>query len=344
LSLLPSEETRGLWHHTGPYLDTASYGLPPEPAWEAFQRAAAGWRSGEPWEPWNDSVDRARTSFATLARVPVERVATGASAAELMGLVAAALPRRSRVVAYERDFTSLLFPFLANGHELVTVPLDRIADAVDDGTAAVAVSAVQSSSGAVADLDAIEAAARAHGALVLLDATHAIGWLPLEGARYDAVVAAGYKWLLSPRGTAYLGVSDRLFEQLVPLHANWFAADDRETGSYGPPLRLAREARRFDTSPAWLMWIAAEESLRVLVGLGLERIHAHDLALANRFRAGLGLEPGNSAIVSVELPGAAEKLERAGIRAATRAEFLRTSFHCSTTESDVDAALEALSA
>jgi selenocysteine lyase/cysteine desulfurase len=336
--------TRGLFEATGPYLDTASYGLPPRPAWEALQTAAAGWRVGEPWEPWLESVDRARASFGELTRVSPERVATGASAAELMGLVAAALPPRSRVVTYERDFTSLLFPFLAHGHELVSVRLDRVADAVDAETAAVAVSAVQSSSGAVADLDAIEAAARAHDALVIVDATHAVGWLPLEGARYDALVCAGYKWLLSPRGTAYLAVSDRLLDRLVPLHANWFAADDRDDGSYGPPLRLAREARRLDSSPAWLMWIAAEQSLRVLLDLGLERIHAHDLELANRFRAGLGLEPGNSAIVSVELPGAAEKLERAGVRAATRAEFLRTSFHCSTTESDVDAALEALSA
>ena len=68
----------------------------------------------------------------------------------------------------------------------------------------------------------------------------------------------------------------------------------------------------------------------------------HDLRLANRFRAGIDLPPGNSAIVSAELPGAAEKLERAGIMAAVRGGRLRTSWHVYNTEEDVDAALAAL--
>jgi selenocysteine lyase/cysteine desulfurase len=71
----------------------------------------------------------------------------------------------------------------------------------------------------------------------------------------------------------------------------------------------------------------------------VETIHAHDLALANRFRAGLG---PNSAIVSTAFPGATDKLARAGIMAAARAGKLRASFHLYNTEADVDAALSAL--
>jgi selenocysteine lyase/cysteine desulfurase len=40
--------------------------------------------------------------------------------------------------------------------------------------------------------------------------------------------------------------------------------------------------------------------------------------------------------------GAAEKLERAGVRAATRAGFVRASFHLYTSAAEVDAALEPL--
>jgi selenocysteine lyase/cysteine desulfurase len=68
------------------------------------------------------------------------------------------------------------------------------------------------------------------------------------------------------------------------------------------------------------------------------------VALANRFRAGLGLAPSNSAIVSTTIDGAEEKLARAGVRAAVRAGSLRASFHVYTTEEDVDAALAALGA
>ena len=59
-------------------------------------------------------------------------------------------------------------------------------------------------------------------------------------------------------------------------------------------------------------------------------------------RDGLGLEQGDSAIVMSDAPGAAEKLERAGIRAAVRGGRLRTSWHVHNTSDDVDRTLDAL--
>src|SRR4029079_14907203 len=69
--------------------------------------------------------------------------------------------------------------------------------------------------------------------------------------------------------------------------------------SYGGPLRIASTARRFDLSPAWFSWVAQVPALEVLLDVGVEEIHAHNVTLANRFRAGLGLDAFNSAIVSV---------------------------------------------
>ena len=87
---------------------------------------------------------------------------------------------------------------------------------------------------------------------------------------------------------------------------------------FGPPLRLAASARRFDVSPAWFAWVGTAPALELIEQIGVDAIHRHDVALANRFRSGIGLEPSNSAIVCAELPGAAERLERAGIVAAVR--------------------------
>jgi selenocysteine lyase/cysteine desulfurase len=64
--------------------------------------------------------------------------------------------------------------------------------------------------------------------------------------------------------------------------------------------------------------------------------------LANRYRAGIGLESSNSAIVCADLPGAAERLQRAGIVAAVRGGLLRTSWHLYNDDSDVDRVLDAL--
>ena len=102
-------------------------------------------------------------------------------------------------------------------------------------------------------------------------------------------------------------------------------------------------ARRLDTSPAWFSWVGTAPTLELVERIGIERIHEHDVALANRFRAGLGLEPGDSAIVSADVAGT-ENLERAGIQAAVRAGGLRVSFHLYNTAEHVDAALDALGA
>ncbi len=334
------------WHPETVYLNTASFGLPPDPAYDALQQAQEDWRHGRvSWEHWTAVTDRARAEFATLTGAHPDNVVVGATVSGLISQVATAIPDGSKVLAPEPEFTSLLFPFLAQAGRGVTVdlvPLDRLAEAIDASTDVVAVSAVQSSTGEVADLDAIELAAKHHGARTVIDATHGIGWLPLDATRFDAVACAAYKWLMSPRGTAFMVLKEELAATLTPDQAGWFAAANPLTDQFGPPLRLAPNARRFDTSPAWFSWVGTEPALRVINEIGVETIHAHDLKLANRFRAGLNEPPGNSAIVTSAVPDAPEKLARAGIMAAARAGRLRASFHLYNTEADVDAALNAL--
>ena len=340
------EEARGLWQPETTYLNTASYGLPPQPAWEALQAALADWHAGRTsWEHWGESVEAARSAFARMCSVPVEWVAIGANASTMVGLAAAALPDGARVLSAEGEFTSALWPFMAQGRglDVRTVPLTGLAEAVDSRTDAVAFSAVQSSDGRLADLDAITAAAARHGALTVVDATQACGWLPLDAARFDVVVCSAYKWLLSPRGSAFMTVRPELAERLTPHGAGWYAGDDPHSSYYGEPLRLARDARRFDVSPAWFSWVGTAPAVELLVEIGVEQIHAHALRLANDFRSGLGLEPGDSAIVAAELEGVEELLRGSGVMAAARAGRLRTSWHVYNDDADVERTLEVLS-
>ena len=58
---------------------------------------------------------------------------------------------------------------------------------------------------------------------------------------------------------------------------------------------------------------------------------------------GLGLPPGDSAIVSTELPGAEERLRGSPVMAAARAGLLRTSWHLYNSREDVERILELLS-
>jgi len=338
------DEARELWTPAGVYCNTASYGLPPRPAWDALQAALADWHGGRTsWEHWGDTTDAARASFARMVGVETGRVAVGSTVSELVGSLVTALPAGTRVVVPDIEFTSNLFPYLVQSRlEVRTVPVGEVAGAVAEGAGAVAFSAVQMSTGEVADVDAIVAAAASVGAVTICDATQAVGWLPIDAARFDALVCGAYKWLMSPRGTAFVTVSERLLHDAVPPSAGWYAGEDVHTSYFGPPLRLAASARRLDVSPAWFCWVGTAPALELIEEIGVEAIHEHDLALANRFRAGLDLEASDSAIVSVDIPDAAARLERAGIVAAIRGGRLRTSWHVYNTEHDVDRVLEAL--
>jgi selenocysteine lyase/cysteine desulfurase len=251
------------------------------------------------------------------------------------------------VLAAEEDFTSVLFPFLAHadrGVQVRTVPLAGLVEAIGPGVDLVAVSAVQSADGRLVPggLDALASAAARHGCMTYIDATQAVGWLPLHADRFDFVSCAAYKWLLSPRGTAFGVVRPERLATLRPLYAGWYAGDDPWTSIYAPPLRLANDARRLDISPAWLAWAGTLPALELLDEVGIDAIHRHDLALANALRVRLGLPPADSAIVTVAADGGLERLRAAGIKASVRAGAVRISFHLHNTDADVDAVARAL--
>ncbi len=331
------------------YLNTASCGLGPARATAAMHRAIDEWCTGDltTQEP---AVTASRASFARLVNVPVDRVAVGSAASVHAGLIASGLPSGAEVLVADGDFSSLVNPFAVRRDlKLRSVPLESVADEIRPGTALVAVSSVQSADGRVADLAAIRTAAARHGTRTLVDATQSVGALPLNAGEFDYVICAAFKWLMCPRGVAFLTVQESAAAELSPILAGWSAGEDPWLSVYGPIAELASSARRFDASPAYISYIGAVESLALVEETGVETIAAHDLALAERFKTGLaeaGYEPihnGGSAIVSVPgLGDVAAELDQAGISVSARAGNLRASFHLYNSSADVDRLVEAL--
>ncbi|MFP3915024.1 MAG: aminotransferase class V-fold PLP-dependent enzyme [Actinomycetota bacterium] len=254
--MTPLEGTRlrGEFRPDGVYLDTPTYGLASDRVHEMLVSGLDRWRRGvATMDEYDGAVGRSRRLLAEMVGVDPSRVAVANQVSVLAGVVAASLPGGSRVVAPDNDFTSLLFPLLVHqdrGVTVRTVPLDDLARAIDAGTDLVAFSLVQSADGRVANVDAICEAARRGGARVLVDATQAAGWLPIDAGRFDYMLVGGYKWLMCPRGTAFLTLRAEHDEALRPLLAGWYAGDEVWGSIYGPPLRLASDARRFDVSPS----------------------------------------------------------------------------------------------
>jgi selenocysteine lyase/cysteine desulfurase len=98
----------------------------------------------------------------------------------------------------------------------------RVLEAIDGGTAIVAIGHVHWTDGTRFDLEAIGARAREVGAALVVDGTQSVGALPFDVARIqpDALIVATYKWLMGPYslGFAYLGPR---FDDGEPLEETW---------------------------------------------------------------------------------------------------------------------------
>lgn len=346
LSVMDIDAARELWDLDTTWLNTAQVGVPPRPAHAALEAALRDWQRGSP-DPagWSAAAETARARFAELTGAEAADITQGASTAQLLGTVASSAPDGARILVPEGDYASTIFPWMAQaprGLEVRSVPLGELAGAIDADTWLVVFSLVQSATGEVAPCGEILRQARRHGCLVAGDATQALGWLPVDATGYDALVCSSYKWLMAPRGLAYGYFSPRIRPLLYPVNAGPSAAADPMASLYTTDMRLARDASRFDLSPNWFASVVAAESMRVLLEVGIDRVHAHDTAVANRFLEVLGLAPRDSAIVAVDVPGGARRLWEAGIPASERGGRTRLAFHLYSTTADAEQAAKAL--
>ena len=336
------------------YLDTATYGLPPRPTVAALERALRDWQSGDArWiEDWDREGEACRKLFARLIGGDAAEIALVPTASAGIGLVAQSLPRGCEVVVPDDEFTSVLFPLLVaadrNGARIRRVAFDRLAEAIDPATHTVAFSLTRSQDGKTAALADIARAAREHGARLLIDATHAVPFVPIRPwlAEIDALVCHGYKHLLCPRGVGFLYLRRDRWDEIGPWFANWRTSDPLYGQSFGGTLAdLAPDARRFDLSLAWHAWVGARPSLELLNEWQDRGILEEPKCLARRLASGLGLPPPSGSIVSLEVADAdaAERsLAAMGVRCAARGGNIRLSTHVYNTEDDVERALEAL--
>jgi selenocysteine lyase/cysteine desulfurase len=327
------------------FLNSPTYGLPPVFLIDALNRQLGEWQTGTMDVPaFDESVHRGRAAYAELVGVGVESVVMGGSVSALLGLVASSIPDGAKVATLAGEFTSTTFPFAAQAGRGVTVTemtAEELIAAAADYDAVVA-SLVQSADGELLDVDRLRAALTGADTITVIDVTQAVGWKALDLGWVDVTAAAVYKWLMAPRGTAWMSLSDRVARRMTPHLANWYASSQPWSTIYGLPLRLADDARRFDTSPAWFGVLGAGLTLPWLASLDRDAVEAHCVGLASQLRAEFELPPVDSAIVSLPFADAADKLRSAGVMASVRAGAVRVGFHLYNTEDDLQRLLDAL--
>ena len=138
------------------------------------------------------------------------------------------------------------------------VETDAVADALGDDVGLVCLSGVNYRSGAVVDIEAVNAAAHRVGALTLWDLSHAAGavLLQLDATGADLAVGCGYKYLNGgPGAPSWLYVRTELQRSLrQPIWGWWGQADQFAMGDAYDPVP---DAGRFQAGTPAIIGIAA---------------------------------------------------------------------------------------
>jgi len=239
---------------------------------------------------------------------------------------------------------------------------ERIIEAIDESTAIVTLPHVHWTDGTMFDLVAIGRRAREVGAAFVVDGTQSVGALPFDVAEIqpDALILAGYKWLLGPysTGLAYLGPR---FDGGVPLEETWFARvgseDFKNLVDYQDEYQPGH-AIRYDVGERanFLLLPMLQASLDLLLQWTPDSIRDYCRRLAAPLieaSASLGFSVeqdewradhlfGLRMPAGLELEALKAELEARQIFVSLRGSALRVSPNVYNDESDVEALIEAL--
>jgi kynureninase len=202
--------------------------------------------------------------------------------------------KRNKIVSESMNFPSNLYIYhaLRNGARLVTVPsddgvtvpLDRMLEAIDEETRLVSVSHVIFRSSFIQDIKAITARAHEVGAMIVADVYQSAGTVPLNVGEIGLDFATGgsVKWLCGGPGAGYLYVRRDLWPNLEPQLTGWLAHKHPFAFEAGPT-EYADDIYRFlNGSPNIPGIYAAMSGYEIVSEVGVERIRAKSIRQTSR--------------------------------------------------------------
>jgi len=341
-----------------------------------------------------DMVELAREKCSRLFSVKPEEITFLSNASEGINNLAYGLEWRSgdNVVVVDVEFPSGLLPwtrFENQGvevrvarHKNWFVELEDIAALIDERTRVVCISHVSMFTGQRIDLESLSRLVRSSNALLLLDATHAAGVVPVDASLADIMVssldathAAGvvpvdasladimvsscYKWLLGVHGAAVFYVNRDRLPDFCPPFLGWNSPAQHGGWEKPTEFTLQPSAHQFQPGNAGFISVyILNNALDHILGIGINAIEQHALALSGAIYEAvesLGFElmtpsedsqrAGNVCFMAENLEAIRQELERQQVLIwGAYAGFgrLRISTHLYNDSTDVERCIAAL--
>jgi kynureninase len=359
------------------YLISNSLGAMPRGVHEALKGYADTWatRGVRAWEErWWMLAAQVGDELGALMKAPQNSVSTHQNVTTCQAVVASCLDfsgKRNKVVYTDMNFPSVMYFWeaqhaggarvhMVKTDDGVTVPTERLLDAIDEQTLVVPVSHVIFRSSFINDAKAIVEKAHRVGAYVVLDTFQSLGSVPVDVQKLNVDFACGgvLKWLCGGPGVAYLYVRPDLGKKLQPRFTGWTAHQqpfDFETG----PIRYTDPPYRFmNGTPHIPSLEAARPGIKIIAEVGVEKIReksrrqtARLIALAEQrgWRVNTPRDPEQrGGTVSIDMPDSQQvcgELLKRDILVDWRPKAgVRMSPHFYTKDEELDTAIAAVEA
>ena len=192
-------------------------------------------------------VDEVRTAFGKIVNCSPSQVAVMPSVSYGMNSVIRNIPYRSgqHALTISEEFPSCYYSARRwcskYGAPLKTVARNehipmkggewnqRILESIREDTAFLVMASVHWMNGTRFDLEAIGRRCREMGTKLIVDGSQSVGALPVDVSQtmIDALICAGYKWLMGPYSTALSYIHED-FNDGIPLEESWMSRPNAE--------------------------------------------------------------------------------------------------------------------
>ena len=273
------------------YLISNSLGAMPVGVYDAMKGYADTWaiRGVRAWEEkWWMLAAEVGDQIGRLMNAPAGSVSTHQNVTTCQAVLASCFDfsgKRNKIVYSDMNFPSVMYFWeaqravgarvhMVKTDDGVTVPLQRLLDAIDEETLLVPVSHVIFRSAFIQDAAAIIEKAHRVGALVVLDTFQSLGTVPVDVQALDADFACGgvLKWLCGGPGVAYLYVRPDLGTRLQPRLTGWMGHQNPFGFEIGPTRYADPPFRFMNGTPHVPSLEAARPGLKVIAEVGIANI------------------------------------------------------------------------
>lgn len=262
--------------------------------------------------------------------------------------------------AQDDDLRVRLFEPKATAEEV----LEQIDRELTPRTRVIAISHITMTIGQVLPIREISSLARSRGVFTAIDGAQVAGMVPLDLHELgcDFYTTSGHKWMLGPKGTGVVYISERMKETFRPTYVGAYSNKEYDLDRLLLAYRDDAISTEYGTRNVALP-LGLASAVRFLETVGMERVEQHGRQLAGRLKAGLVETPrvevltpekdeDSASIVTFRIRGAehGEIVRRLGQEFKMRVRpvgehdlnAVRISLHVYNNEDEVDALLEAL--